>query len=148
MEIKRILVPLDGSKPSFKASIHAIDLAKKFDAELIALHVTDPRYKELVMAISPKSARSREIKTKIREEGEKIVDKVRQDAAQKVGNIRTDVIDGYTSAVSDIVGYAKANNVELIVIGSRGLTGFKKLLVGSVASGVLTYAHCPVLIVK
>lgn len=148
MEIKRILVPLDGSKPSFKASIHAIGLAKKFDAELIALHVIDPRYKELVMAISPKSARSREIKAKIREESENIVDKVRQDAAQKVVNIRTDVIDGYISVVNDVVGYAKANNVDLIVIGSRGLTGFKKLLVGSVASGVLTYAHCPVLIVK
>lgn len=74
------------------------------------------------MAISPKSARSREIKAKIREEGEKIVDKVRQDASQKVGNIRTDVIDGYISVVNDVVGYAKANNVDLIVIGSRGMT--------------------------
>lgn len=148
MEIKRILVPLDGSKPSFKASIHAIDFAKKFDAELIALHVIDPRYKDLGMAISPKSARSREIKAKVREESEKIVDKVRQNAAQKDVNISMDVIDGYTSVVSDIVGYAKVNNVDLIVIGSRGMAGFKKLLIGSVASGVLSYAHCPVLIVK
>jgi nucleotide-binding universal stress UspA family protein len=54
----------------------------------------------------------------------------------------------YMSVVSDIVGYAKVNNVDLIVIGSRGMAGFKKLLIGSVASGVLTYAHCPVLIVK
>ncbi|MGE5684858.1 MAG: universal stress protein, partial [Nitrososphaerota archaeon] len=40
------------------------------------------------------------------------------------------------SVVSDIVGYAKVNNVDLIVIGSRGMAGFKKLLIGSVASGV------------
>ena len=95
LKIKRILVPLDGSKPSFKASIHAIDIAKKFDAELIALHVIDPRYKDLGMTISPRSARSREIKVKVMEESEKIVDKVRQNAAQKYVNIRTDVISGY-----------------------------------------------------
>lgn len=82
MEIKRILVPLDGSKLSFKASIHVIDLAKKFDAELIALHVIVPSYKELGMAISPRSAKSREFKAKVMEGSKKIVDKVRQNAAQ------------------------------------------------------------------
>jgi nucleotide-binding universal stress UspA family protein len=47
-----------------------------------------------------------------------------------------------------IVEYAERENIDLIVIGSRGLTGFRKLLLGSVASGVVTYAHCPVLVVK
>jgi nucleotide-binding universal stress UspA family protein len=50
--------------------------------------------------------------------------------------------------VGAIVEYAELENIDLLVIGSRGLTGFKKLLVGSVASGVVTYAHCPVLVVK
>jgi nucleotide-binding universal stress UspA family protein len=36
----------------------------------------------------------------------------------------------------------------LIVVGSRGMTGFKKLLLGSVANGVVTYSRCPVLVVK
>jgi nucleotide-binding universal stress UspA family protein len=36
----------------------------------------------------------------------------------------------------------------LIAIGTRGRSGFKKLLLGSVASGVVTYAHCPVMVVK
>jgi len=52
------------------------------------------------------------------------------------------------SIVGAIVEYAERENIDLLVIGSRGLTGFKKLLVGSVASGVVTYAHCPVLVVK
>ena len=73
---------------------------------------------------------------------------MRQNAAQKDVNISMDVIDGHTSVVSDIVGYAKVNNVDLIVIGSRGMAGFRKLLIASMASGVLTYAHCPVLIVN
>ncbi|TLX87413.1 MAG: universal stress protein, partial [Thaumarchaeota archaeon] len=40
------------------------------------------------------------------------------------------------------------NKVDMIVIGSRGMTGLKKLLLGSVANGVITYSHCPVLVVK
>jgi nucleotide-binding universal stress UspA family protein len=48
----------------------------------------------------------------------------------------------------DILEYAKANKVDIIVVGSRGMTGFKKLLVGSVASGVVTYSECPVVVVK
>jgi nucleotide-binding universal stress UspA family protein len=46
------------------------------------------------------------------------------------------------------VDCAEQKKVDLIVIGSRGLSGFKKLLLGSVASGVVTYSHCPVLVVK
>jgi len=43
---------------------------------------------------------------------------------------------------------AEKEKVDLIVVGTRGRSGFKKLLLGSVASGVVNYAHCPVLIVK
>ncbi len=44
--------------------------------------------------------------------------------------------------------FAEENNIDLIVIGTRGRSGFKRLLLGSVASRVVTYAHCPVLVVK
>ncbi len=47
-----------------------------------------------------------------------------------------------------IVDYAEENDINLIVIGTRGLSGFKKLLLGSVATHVITYAHCPVMVVK
>jgi nucleotide-binding universal stress UspA family protein len=52
------------------------------------------------------------------------------------------------SEVGAIVDYAENENVDLIVIGSRGRSGFKKLLLGSTASGVVTYVTCPVMIVK
>ena len=47
-----------------------------------------------------------------------------------------------------IVNYAEQNNIDIIVMGTRGRSGFKKMLLGSTALGVLTYAHCPVMIVK
>jgi nucleotide-binding universal stress UspA family protein len=62
--------------------------------------------------------------------------------------VKTEVLIKYTSVVKEIVEYAENNKVDMIVIGSRGMAGFKKLLLGSVANGVVTYSHCPVLVVK
>ena len=47
-----------------------------------------------------------------------------------------------------ILEYVEKEDIALIVIGTRGRTGLGKLLLGSVASGVVTYSHCPVLVVK
>ena len=148
MLIRRLLVAVDGSNPSLKASTFAIDLAKRFDAELIVLHIIDPRYKELEIAISPRPGRFKEIKKKVTKDAEKILDAVRLKAVEMNVNVITDTIDGATSVMKDIVHYAKVKKVDVIVIGSRGMTGFKKLLLGSVASGVVTYSHCTVLVVK
>lgn len=148
MPIRKILVAVDGSNPSLKASTNAIDLAKRLESELIVLHVIDPRYNELEIAISPRPGRFKEIAMKAMEEGEHIVDAVRKKATEKNVKTKTDVINGVTSVVKEIIEYAEDKQVEMIVIGSRGMTGFKKLLLGSVASGVVTYSNCPVLVVK
>lgn len=148
MHIRRILVAVDGSNPSLNASTFAIDIAKRYDAELIVLHVIDPRYRELEIAISPRPGRFKEIEKKVMEDAQKILDTVRQKATEKNVNVKMDAISSFTSVMKDIVHYAKVNNADIIVIGNRGMTGFKKLLVGSVASGVVTYSDCPVLVVK
>jgi nucleotide-binding universal stress UspA family protein len=62
--------------------------------------------------------------------------------------IKTDVITTPLSIVSTILRYAEKDDADIIVIGSRGITGFKRMLVGSVALGVVTYAHCPVLVTR
>lgn len=148
MHIRRILVAVDGSNPSLNASTFAIDIAKRYDAELIVLHVIDPRYRELKIAISPRPGSFKEIEKKVMEDAQKILDTVRQKATEKNVNVKMDAISSFTSVMKDIVHYAKVNNADIIVIGNRGMTGFKKLLVGSVASGVVTYSDCPVLVVK
>ena len=76
------------------------------------------------------------------------VDKVNQKAKEKGVKVKTDVIMCISSVVKEIVEYSEKNKVDMIVIGSRGLSGIKKMLVGSVAIGVVTYAHCPVLVAK
>ncbi len=52
------------------------------------------------------------------------------------------------SAADSIVNYADSKKSDLIVIGTKGRTGLKRLLLGSVASGVVTHANCPVLITR
>lgn len=142
---------VDGSKPSVDASVQAIDIAKKVGAELIALYVISPdtRYHYLEDTLTPKLPSAfKEVLMLAMQSGEKHVNNVRQMAKQKSVKVKTDVVVGISSVVKEIVEYAHKNKIDMIVIGSRGLSGFKKMLLGSVASGVVTYAHCPVLVAK
>ena len=82
------------------------------------------------------------------QKGGRHVDKVKQKASEKNVKVKTDVVIGISSVVKEIIEYAEKNRVDMIVIGSRGLSGIKKMLLGSVASGVLRYSHCPVLVIK
>lgn len=151
MPIRRILVPVDGSKPSLDASVQAIDIAKRLDAELIALYVVSPdiRYDYMEDIITPRLPRAlKDVIMIAMQKGERHVKKVQQKASQKKVKVKTDVVIGISSVVKEIVGYAEKNRIDMIVIGSRGLSGIKKMLLGSVASGVVTYSHCPVLIAK
>ncbi len=71
------------------------------------------------------------------------------DAIDSTGSdFETAIIEAETSAASTIVDYAESKNVDLLVIGSKGRTGLKKMLVGSTASEVVKYSHCPVLVVR
>ena len=63
-------------------------------------------------------------------------------------NLSSNVILSNKSVVAEIVDYAENNNIDLLVIGTRGRSGVRRLLLGSIASGVVTYAHCPVLVIK
>jgi nucleotide-binding universal stress UspA family protein len=151
MAFRRILVAVDGSKPSIDASVQAIDMAKCLEAELIALYVISPdiRYDYMEDVITPRLPRAlKDVMMIAMQKGEKHVDKVKQKASEKNVKVKTDVIIGVSSVVKEIIGYAEKNRIDMIVIGSRGLSGIKKMLLGSVASGVVTYSHCPVLVAK
>ena len=149
--IKRILVAIDGSKPSLDASEQAISLAAKYEAELIAVHVVSPdvRHGFLEDVITPGLPASlKEVVVLTMEKGQKYLDDVKQNASENKVEVRTEVLIGASSVVKEIVEYAEEHQIDLIVIGTRGISGIKKMLLGSTASGVLSYAHCPVLIVK
>jgi nucleotide-binding universal stress UspA family protein len=149
--IKKILIAIDGSKPSLDASEQAISLAAKYEAELIAVHVVSPdvRHGYLEDVITPGLPASlKEVVVLAMEKGQKYLDDVKQNASENKVEVRTEVLIGGSSVVKEIVEYAEEHQIDLIVIGTRGISGIKKMLLGSTASGVLSYAQCPVLIVK
>ena len=149
--IKKILIALDGSKTSLDAAEHAICHAEKHDSELTALYVVSSDVRYGYSEDNQKTTLTgplKEIVTMAVERGEKLLNEVKQKASKTNIDVKTDVIMGYTSVAKSIVEYAEERNMDLIVIGTRGMTGIKKMLLGSTATGVVTYAHCPVLIVK
>ncbi len=68
-----------------------------------------------------------------------------EDAGLKV---RGEIVENAQSAVQAITEYASNSKIDLIVMGTRGLTGFRKLLLGSVSNGVVSHAPCSVLVVR
>ena len=62
--------------------------------------------------------------------------------------VSTKVILTGVAVYGEVIQYAQQESIDLIVIGTRGRSGFRKLLLGSTASGVVTYSNCPVLVTK
>jgi nucleotide-binding universal stress UspA family protein len=164
LNTSRILVAIDGSEMSMKAAEYAIDLlnrkeewkveegeAKEVGPKLIGLTVIELSKPGYSLFASESILGRKELKEE-RKEANQYLNKVEELAKQKSNNnikFKSQVIEDLTSRVGFvIVDYAERENVNLIVVGTRGRSGFKKLLLGSVASDVLKYAHCPVLVVK
>jgi len=144
-KIETILVPMDGSDQSFEAAEYAISLAKMMNARIIAIHAFGipmyvPEYRGTLF-LPTWYDRTRKV-------AEGWLEKVNVMGRRKDVDVETEVIIDVASVVDAIVTYAKKKKVDLIVMGTKGRTGLKKFLLGSVASGVVEYAHCPVLVVR
>ncbi len=148
----KILVPVDGSINSMKAIDYAVDIAEKYKSEILALHVLYSQsgfafHKETVAGAITSSSLN-DLNLEAKKEAEKWFEEISKRAEKKNVKIRTEVVLTVISIVEGILTYAEKENINLIIIGSKGKSGWKKLIVGSVASGISTYAHCPILIVK
>ena len=155
-KFSKILVAIDGSEPSMDAADYAILMAKRYNSDLVALHVLPKRIKyeydiriDSDVPSSIATTSPREIVELPRQDlQEKAFNKIKEKCKENNVKVNTEVINNTKSVAAEVVDYAESNNIDLIVIGTRGRSGFKKLLLGSVASGVVTYAHCPVMVVK
>ncbi|RLI27308.1 MAG: universal stress protein [Candidatus Hecatellales archaeon] len=138
---KHILVPVDGSETSFKAAREALQLAKLFGSKVIALYVVDLRKLE-----EYEEAEKEQAKRKLREFGVKALERIEDESKKFDVVFESMVKEGNPSEV--IVETADQLEVELIVIGTRGLTGLKRMVLGSTAYRVVEWANCQVLVVK
>ena len=143
--LKKIIVPLDGSDWSFRAAKYAIKIAKMANAEIIFMHaVVNPPYGD------PRSVGI--MITAYIKEAEELAElwyvKAGNMASDAGVKFMAETILDVASAADSIVNYAESKKADLIVIGTKGRTGLKRLLLGSVASGVVTHARCPVLVTR
>lgn len=148
----KILVPIDGSEPSFHAARVAINIANKFNSEIIVLYVvvspSKSDYANLTGLVTPKQIDM--IIENAKKESKNWFKRIEDMVKEENPNIKISlkVILTGVAVYGEIIQYAEQKSINLIVIGTRGKSGFKKLLLGSTASGVVTYANCPVLVTK
>lgn len=141
---KKILLPTDGSKYSENAEQHALFLAEKSGAEIIALSVIENGFSVGL----PSDDTIYEINQMLKEETKqnlKRVEEIRDEVDSSI-KVTSLVKEGSPAAV--ILDVAEDEDVDLIVIGSSGKTGFDRFLMGSVASKVVKSAKCSVLVVN
>ena len=146
INFSKILVAIDGSEIAMNTVDCAIQMAKKHNSQVIALHaIKIPIATAYLLAPSDTL---RQLNDKDKQEFMEWFGPIQMKAKENNVKLKTEIVESIMSEVGAIVTYAERENVDLIVIGSRGRTGFKKMLLGSTASGVVTYATCPVMIVK
>lgn len=155
---KKILVPYDISQPSDNALEQAIRLEKASptETEIILLHVIAeiPVYPVIEQAIrSRKDSRftafeehAQYIYSSMKNNATKILDEKKRKSEQVGLKIKIEVVQG--KPVDRILEYAESKGIELIIMGSTGLSGLAKLIaLGSVTRRVLERSKCPVMIV-
>lgn len=130
----RILVPLDFSGKSRQALRYAIPLAQKFSAQIHLVHVLKPAGK--TEPAEQKRMRQAAIK-RLGEMSGELPPRLR------AGNA---VLSG--DPAEEILELASKNNIDLIVLTTKGSSGLKRVLVGSTAESIMRHATCPVMSVR
>lgn len=149
---RRILVPIDGSQVSKKAAEYAVHLAGTEGAELVVVHVIEDIKQGGAIGLQARYGNVKIIEgfRKAREaSAHQWIHDIKESAQGKGIRIKAEILeDRGDSEAGVIVKYAEKNNVDLIVIGSKGHSRFKRLVVGSVANSVFHLAICPVMVVR
>jgi nucleotide-binding universal stress UspA family protein len=142
VKFSKIMVAIDGSKSSVNAANFAISLAKRDNAELTLLTVIHTAL-GLGHAGKPEEWHKNE-----RMRVQELFHKIKKEAQNLNITCKENIIETHMSVDGAIVNYAEEQNADLIVIGTSGMSDFRKMLLGSVVTGVVRYSTCPVLVVK
>jgi nucleotide-binding universal stress UspA family protein len=134
VSIKKILLPVDRSEYKEKILAYALFLAKASGAEITTVHFMD---RGMGMWAG-----------KEKERAEELLSEVHLLAKKEGVKINKEVVEESNSVSRSIIHYAKKNNMDVIVIGTKGMTAVEDFFLGSVANNVIHYAHCPVFAIR
>ena len=146
---KNIMVPFDGSTYSQKALKMSIEMASAFDSVVYLVNVVD------ITAVSPpgqihsKETRKTldQIKNSIKNSAESYLQNIQEDYKNSGVIMKGFVLEG--DVTGELLGFMQDNDTDLIIMGSRGLSGISRIkTLGSVSRKVSELAKCPVVIVR
>ena len=158
--LRKILVAVDGSEYSRKALLFLGCLPSRIPAELHIIHVTNP-YPPFESTMQPRTwlfgndiflppVISEEESSHWKETSEEAAHHILDEALSLIqpcgASVKTSVLNG--DAATEILDYAKHNEIDLIVSGSRGLSEIRGWLLGSVSRKLVHYSSCSILVVK
>lgn len=145
LPIKRILCPIDFSPPCYEALSRARELAAHFSSTLTLLHVVSP-IPVIPNSTFPSAAHVPDLLSEMEESARQSLAEVEKEIAAAGIECRSRVVHG--APADQIVAVASADGTDLVVIATHGMTGWKRVLFGSVAEKVVRYCPCAVLTVR
>ncbi|RBQ24216.1 Universal stress protein [Candidatus Methanobinarius endosymbioticus] len=140
---KRILLPTDGSKFAEKAEKHVLFLAEASGAEIIALSVVETSFSIGL----PSDDTIFHINQLLKKETEKNLDKVEQMKEESNSDVKITLEVAEGSPAEVILETIDKEDIDLVVMGNSGKSGFDRFIMGSVAEKVVKAAECSVLVV-
>lgn len=163
-KFSKTLLAIDGSELSMAAADYAISMTVHHSANLFVLHVLpaglkrayfDYKAEDIPVWIRTNLSEYKHevegwfcrIKDRYQKQKWEYLQQQHKNETTNI-NLKIDMVDLISSVAGTIVSYAEEESIDLIVVGTKGASGIKRMLIGSVAEGVVMYAHCPVLVVK
>lgn len=141
--MKRILVPVDFSPTSKKAFRFAVDIASKSGGAIILYHLYTPGTK----ATLGLRENIREYNKRTEENSLKRLLRLKKKVLADTTEVAVSTIVGRTPVITNILGFAEHNHIDMIVMGTQGASGSKKVTVGSVAAKVMAKSGIPVFLI-
>jgi len=141
--MKRILVPTDFSPTAERAFRFAFDIAQKTKGTIILYHTYVPVESSFIAAERQRDEYNAMVEEKILKRLQRLKRKIAGDASE----IAVSTIVGRSPLVANLIRFADKNHVDLIVMGTQGASGLKKMMVGSVAARVVEKSRWPILLV-
>ena len=145
LPVKKILCPTDFSEPSYAALKVADEMAVHFTAELLLVHVVTP-IPVIPVHDDPSGFNLPMYEKEMEASAGKSLRQVAEERISKAIRCRTIVIQG--DPAGRIVRIAEEETVDIIIIATHGLTGWRKFMFGSVTEKVIRMAGCPVLSIR
>ena len=143
---KRILVPVDGSEPSSRGLQEALKLAKEGRCAVLLLHVVD----ELIITATPEAVYdATAVIDSLREAGKAVLEESAEVARRAGVKAQTELVECLGGRAADIIiDRAQKWKADLVVLGTHGRRGLRRLVMGSDAEQVVRMAAVPVLLVR